>query len=370
MSEGTRVQAVVVRAVGAQPAVEDVYLPPPAAGEVRVSIRAAGVCHSDLSMVNGTVAARFPLVLGHEAAGVVAEVGPGVGRVIAGSHVVLNWAPACRLCWFCQRGEPWLCERSGAATAARGRTADGQPLSVTLGLGALAEQVVVPEAAVVPVPDLLPFQPAALLGCAVLAGVGAVRNTAMVATGDSVAVIGLGGVGLATVAAARAAGADPLIAVDLSGAKRKLAAAAGATEFVESAHTLPTEIRSRTGGRGVDHAFECVGRAATIRLAWRCARRGGQVVVVGMGGQDDVLSLSALDIFYSGRTLRSSVYGWSDPDRDVPELAQEVLDGSLDPRRLITHRIGLAGAPEAFARMARGEGARSVVVLDGDRGAG
>jgi S-(hydroxymethyl)glutathione dehydrogenase/alcohol dehydrogenase len=243
-------------------------------------------------------------------------------------------------------------------------TADGEQLNVTLGLGALAQEVVVAGTAVIAVPREVPFELAALLGCAVLTGVGAVGNTAGVAGGDSVVVIGLGGVGLAAVTAARRAGADPVIAVDVSAAKRELAVAAGATHFLVAGDALSKSVRGLTGGRGADHALECVGRAATIRAAWRATRRGGQVTVVGMGGKDDLLSLSALDIFTSARTLRSSLYGSSDPDREVPELARAVLDGSLDLRPLVTHRITIAEAPEAFARMSRGEGARSVVVFD------
>jgi S-(hydroxymethyl)glutathione dehydrogenase/alcohol dehydrogenase len=357
------VRALVARAVGTDPRIEDILLPDPGPGQVRVRIRAAGICHSDLSMVNGTLAPPYPLVLGHEAAGVVTETGPGA-RVRTGAHVVLNWAPACRACWFCRRGEPWLCETAGTPAAPWGSTADGEPLHVTLGLGALAEEVVVPDNAIIEVPRELPLERAALLGCAVLTGTGAVRNTARVRAGEAVAVIGLGGVGLSALGAARAAGADPVIAVDVTPAKRDLALASGATDYLESDDRLSKSIRALTGGRGVDHAFECVGRAATIRTAWRSTRRGGQVVVVGMGAKDDLLSLSALDIFHSARTLRSSVYGSADPDREVPELARAVLDGSLDLDRLITGRVALDEAPEALARLARGEGARTVVLFE------
>ncbi|MEV1146424.1 zinc-binding dehydrogenase, partial [Micromonospora sp. NPDC049799] len=196
----------------------------------------------------------------------------------------------------------------------------------------------------------------------VLTGVGAVRRTARVAPGESVAVIGLGGVGLSVVGAARAAGAGRVLAVDVSPAKAELALAVGATDFLVADDTISRAVRERTDGRGVDHAFECVGRGSTIRTAWRAARRGGQVTVVGMGAKDDVVPLSALEIFHSARTLRSSVYGSSDPDRDLPELARAVLDGSLDLAPLITDRTTLDGAAAAFARMARGEGARTVVV--------
>ncbi|MEN3358409.1 MAG: S-(hydroxymethyl)glutathione dehydrogenase / alcohol dehydrogenase [Mycobacteriales bacterium] len=365
MTDEIVVRALVARGVNQGLAIEDVHLPPPGPGEVRVRIRAAGVCHSDLSMVNGTLAPPFPLVLGHEAAGVVAAVGPGADRAEVGDHVVLNWSPACRECWFCRRGEPWLCVTSGTPAAVRGAAADGTPMHVTLGLGALADEVVVPAAAVIPVPADLRFDVAALLGCAVLTGMGAVRNTAAVAAGDSVLVIGLGGVGLAAVTAARAAGADPVLAADVSPAKQELALAAGATEFLTSDETLPKAVRSRTGGRGVDHAFECVGRSVTIQAAWRSSRRGGHVTVIGMGRRDDLVTLPALDIFHWARTLRSSVYGSSDPDREVPELAAAVLAGTLDLNPLITHRTTLDGATDAFDRMARGEGARSVVLFDG-----
>jgi S-(hydroxymethyl)glutathione dehydrogenase/alcohol dehydrogenase len=333
---------------GSQPQVEEIELPAPGEGEVRVRIKAAGVCHSDLSMINGTLNPPTPLVLGHEAAGVVVETG---------EHVVLNWAPACRACWFCERGEPWLCANAGGASRPRG------DFHVTLGLGALAEEVVVPTHAMISVPRELPFEAAALLGCAVLTGSGAVRRTAGVRPGDLVAVIGLGGVGLSAVIAAKAAGAAAVIAIDVSEAKRDLAFALGATDFVVSDDRLSKAIRGLTGGRGVDHAFECVGRSSTIRAAWRCTRRGGQVTVVGMGSNDDMVQLSALDIFSSARVLRSSVYGSSDPDRDVPRLAQSVLSGEFDMQKLITDTITLDEAPEAFARMARGEGARSVVVM-------
>ena len=357
-------KALIVSRTGDQPRIADVVLPAVGPGEVRVRIRAAGVCHSDLSMVNGTLAPSYPLVLGHEAAGVVVEVGAESDRVEVGDHVVLNWAPPCRECWHCTHGEPWLCADGGRPSAPRGHLASGEATHVTLGLGALAEEVVVPRHAVIPVPADLPPDVAALLGCAVLTAAGAVNRTAAVDPGESVVVIGLGGVGLATLIAARAAGADPVIGVDLGEAKRALALAAGATQFLVSDDGMPKAVRGLTGGRGSDHAIECVGRSATINAAWRATRRGGQVTVVGMGARDDLVSLSALDIFHSARTLRSSVYGSSDPDRDLPLLAAAVGDGSLDLTPLITDRISLEAAPDAFTRMSRGEGARSVVLFD------
>jgi S-(hydroxymethyl)glutathione dehydrogenase/alcohol dehydrogenase len=354
---------VVVRGSGAQPEVAELRLPEIGPGQVRVRIRAAGVCHSDLSMVNGTIRPSYPLVLGHEAAGEVIEAGEHVTRVTVGDQVVLNWQPPCRTCWFCRQDEPWLCSTSsGAASLANGVTLDDVPVQVALGLGAFADQVVAPENAVIPVPPSLGADVAALLSCGVLTGTGAVRNTAQVAAGESVVVIGLGGVGLSVVAAARAAGASDVIAVDVSEAKASLALEAGATDFVVSSDALSKEVRSRTSGRGADHAFECVGRSQTIRAAWRATRRGGKVTVVGMGANDDLVSLSALDIFSSSRTLRSSVYGQADPDVAIPVLAQDVMSGVLKLDYLITDRITLSDVPRAFEAMARGEGARSVVV--------
>jgi S-(hydroxymethyl)glutathione dehydrogenase / alcohol dehydrogenase len=358
------VAALVVRSDDEPPAVAEIHLPQVGPGQVRVRIAAAGVCHSDLSMVNGTLRPPYPLVLGHEAAGEVVEVGEHVTRARVGDHVALNWQPACRHCWFCEHGEPWLCSASsGVAALENGSTLDGAPVHVALGLGAFAEQVVVPENAVIGVPKELGWESAALLGCSVLTGTGAVRNTARVAAGTTVVVLGLGGVGLSVVAAARAAGAAAVIAVDVSEAKKGLAESAGATDFVVSSDALSKDIRSRTSGRGADHAFECVGRASTIRAAWRATRRGGQVTVVGMGRADDMVQLSALDIFSSARTLRSSVYGSSDPDVEIPALAQDVLAGRLSLDHLITDRVTLADIPAAFERMSRGEGARSVVLF-------
>ncbi|MDI6099686.1 alcohol dehydrogenase catalytic domain-containing protein [Actinoplanes sp. NEAU-A12] len=355
---------LVVRDAGAPAELVQLRLPEVGPGQVRVKVRAAGVCHSDLSMINGTLRPRHPLVLGHEASGEVVETGDHVTRVTVGDHVVLNWQPACRSCWFCEHEQPWLCSTSsGVAALENGTTLDGEPVHVTLGLGAFAEQVVAPENAVIAVPRELDFDVAALLGCSVLTGSGAIRNTAGVRPGESVLVIGLGGVGLSAVAAARAAGAGKVIAVDVTEAKKGLAEAAGATDFVVSSDNLSKDIRGLTGRLGADHAIECVGRAATIRAAWRATRRGGQVTVVGMGAADDMVQLGALDIFSSARTLKASVYGQADTDLEVPALARDVLDGKLDIGHLITDRITLAEVPAAFDRMARGEGARSVAIL-------
>lgn len=359
------VQAVVVSGPDLVPEVRDIVVPDLGAGDVWVRIAAAGVCHSDLSMINGTFSPDFPLVLGHEASGIVSEVGSEVDKVAVGDHVVVNWAAACRECWFCEQGEPWLCTQvEGVVSPVGGALADGTPLHNCLGVGAFAEELVLPQRSVVSIPDDIPLDLAALLGCAVLTGVGAVHNTADVKPGQSVLIVGQGGIGLSAVLGAKLAGADPIIAVDLSPEKEELARAAGATHFLLSERSIGKQVRALTGGRGVDHAFECVGAPPTIRMAWGAVRRGGACTVVGVGAKDQEVTFSPLELFHFARTLTGSIYGSSDPDRDIPTLCKYMLSGDLDLNRIVTHRIGLQEVPAAFARMKAGEGARSLIVLE------
>lgn len=357
-------RAVVVGEPGGDPEIREVVLPAVGSYDVRVRIIAAGVCHSDLSMMNGTIMPQYPVVLGHEAAGIIDEVGSEVDNVSVGDHVVLNWAAACRRCWFCEAGEPWLCsELEGVVSVPRGTLEDGTELNAAMGVGAFAEQIVVPAPSVVPVPEDVPLDIAALLGCAVLTGIGAVRNTARARPGESVLVVGLGGVGLSALMGAKSAGADPIIAVDVVPEKESLARKAGATDFLLSDPKLAKQIRPLTGGRGVDHAFDCVGAPETIRMAWGATRRGGQCTIVGVGRRDQEVVFNPLELFHFSRILTSSIYGASDPDRDVPAMAEEVRKGDLDLATLITHRIGFDGLGEAFARMEAGDGGRSVIWL-------
>ncbi|EHR53590.1 Zn-dependent alcohol dehydrogenase, class III [Saccharomonospora marina XMU15] len=356
------VKAVIVDEQGAPPRIADLELPAAGPNDVRVRVAATGVCHSDLSMVDGTLAPRFPLVLGHEAAGTVVEAGAAVTSVGPGDRVVLNWAPACRHCWFCLHGEPWLCSAvEGVASVPRGHLADGTQAHVCMGVGALAEEVVLPATAVVPLPETVPLDLAALLGCAVLTGIGAVRNTAGVRSGESVLVVGLGGIGLSAVLGARLAGAGPIVAVDVAREKEELALRAGATHFLLSEPKLARQVRGLTGGRGADHAFDCVGAPATIRSAWSSVRRGGSCTVVGIGRRDAEVTFNPLELFHFSRTLTSSVYGASDPSRDVALLAGQIELGRLDLSLLVTHRITPEAVGEAFRRMRAGEGARSLV---------
>jgi S-(hydroxymethyl)glutathione dehydrogenase/alcohol dehydrogenase len=362
-------QALVARGPGQ---LEVLEVDPRAVGDddVRVRIAGVGVCHSDLSMVNGTLRPSYPVVLGHEAAGVVTEAGRDAS-VAVGAHVVLNWAVPCDTCWHCAHGEPWLCSTIEGSTGAFGGTlTDGTPYDALLGVGAMAEEVVVPASAVVPVPDDVPLAEAALLGCALLTGIGAARNAARVAPGDTVLVIGLGGIGLAAVTGARLAGAARIIAVDVSPGKEELARTAGATDFLMASPDLAKQVRALTDGRGADEALECVGSAATIRQAWTAVRRGGVCVVVGVGPKDQQVTFHPLELFHFSRTLVSSVYGNSDPRRDIAGLLSHVADGSLDLSASITDRIGLADVPAAFERMQRGDGGRALVVFPPNGAAG
>ncbi|MGK4584092.1 Zn-dependent alcohol dehydrogenase [Kitasatospora sp. HPMI-4] len=358
------VRAVLLSAVGAPLELTEIDLPRPGPGQVRVKLAAAGVCHSDLSLSNGTLRTGTPTVLGHEGSGTVTAVGEGVTSVRPGDAVVLNWAPACGECHLCGLGEPWLCERSAEGSeAAYGSLADGTGVFPGLGVAAFAEETVVAERAVVPLPAGIPLASAAVLGCAVLTGYGAVHNAARVRAGESAVVHGLGGVGLAALQALRIAGAGPIIAVDISPEKEELARRHGATEFLLADERTAKAVRKLTGGHGADHAFECVGKADTIRAAWSATRRGGRTTVVGIGGKEEMVSFSALEIFYFARTLTACVYGNSDPAKDIPVLAEHVRAGRLDLEALITDRITPEEIPDAFERMAQGRGGRSLVVF-------
>ncbi|GGT41471.1 alcohol dehydrogenase [Streptomyces purpureus] len=358
------VRAAVLPAVGSPLEITGIVLPEPGPGQVRVRLAAAGVCHSDLSLSNGTMRVPVPAVLGHEGAGTVVSVGEGVDHVAPGDGVVLNWAPSCGSCHHCAIGEVWLCAHALTGTAnVYTVTEDGRELHPGLNVAAFAEETVVAAGCVLPVPDGVPLTDAALLGCAVLTGYGAVHHSARVRAGESVAVFGVGGVGLATIQAARVAGASTIVAVDVSPEKEALARAAGATEYVVASDTTAKEIRKLSGGQGADVAVECVGRATTIRTAWDSTRRGGRTTVVGIGGKDQQVSFNALEIFHWGRTLSGCVYGNSRPAEDLPVLAEHIRAGRMDLSALVTERITLDGIPGAFDNMLAGKGGRALVVF-------
>ncbi|MEU3348176.1 Zn-dependent alcohol dehydrogenase [Streptomyces sp. NPDC006700] len=358
------VRAAVLPAVGSPLEVTGIELPEPGPGRVRVRLAAAGVCHSDLSLTNGTLRVPVPAVLGHEGAGTVVAVGEGVTRIAPGDAVVLNWAPSCGKCHACSLGEVWLCANAmNGAADVHARTSDGTELHPGLNVAAFAEETVVAASCVLPLPDGVPLTDAALLGCAVLTGYGAVHHAAKVRPGETVAVFGAGGVGLATLQAARIAGAARIVAVDVSPDKEELARRAGATDFLTATADTPREIRALTGKQGVDVAVECVGRAVTIRAAWESTRRGGRTTVVGIGGKDEQVTFNALELFHWGRTLTGCVYGNADPARDLPVLAEHVRAGRLDLTTLVTDRISLDDIPAAFENMLAGKGGRALVVF-------
>ncbi len=366
-----RIRAAVLREPGRPVTVEEVELDPPQANEVLVRVAAAGVCHSDVRLADGALGeGRWPIVLGHEGAGVVEAVGPGVEHVAPGDRVAFCFVPACRECRACRAGRPNLCEPA-AANGVRGllmdgtsrlRLPDGTVLQHGLMTACFAERTVVAKGGVVPLPDGLPLWQAALLGCGVVTALGAVRNVGRVQAGDSVAVFGCGGVGLHVVAGARLAGAATIVAVDRVAAKLELARAQGATHGFDAGGRPVGEIRALTGG-GVDVAFEVVGRPETIRLAWGAIRPGGTVVVVGLAPKGVDACVPAIE-FLSDKSLRGTYYGSGDPAAELPEYARLALAGELDLGRVVTHVDELGGVEEALERLRRGEGARTVLVVD------
>jgi S-(hydroxymethyl)glutathione dehydrogenase/alcohol dehydrogenase len=317
---------------------------------------------------NGTLPFMFPTVLGHEGSGVVAEIGSAVTRVAVGDHVVLTWMPPCRQCFWCLAGQPMLCT-TGMAESIGGpyATVAGSKLIRGLGTATFAEETLVPERQVVAVDRGAPLELAALVGCALSTGIGAVWHTAGVEPGSTVAVIGCGGVGLSVIQGARLAGASVIVAVDQMGAKLAAATAMGATHVVDSSQQEPVAaVQALTGGRGVDYAFEVVGRAPTIRLAFDAARRGGTAVLVGAGSPSEQVSFSAFELFVGAKTLVGCVYGSTDPDRDFPSMVDLVTRGTIDAESMVSRRIALDDLNDAFRAMEAGEVVRSVIVFDGE----
>jgi S-(hydroxymethyl)glutathione dehydrogenase/alcohol dehydrogenase len=368
-----RIRAAVLHRPGQPLAVEEVELDPPKAGEVLVRVAAAGVCHSDVRYADGELGTDYwPVILGHEGAGVVEEVGEGVTHVAPGDHVAFCFVPACRACRYCRAGKPNLCEVV-AEHGARGmlmdgtsrlRLADGTTVKHGLRTACFAQRTVVAAGGAVPLPRELPLWQAALLGCGVVTGMGAVRNAAGVRPGDSVAVIGCGGVGLQVVAAARLAGAGPIVAGDRGAEKRELAGAQGATPLVDTSwDDDPVGTIHRLTGDGADFAFEVIGRAETMRQAWAAIRPGGTAVVVGLAPEGVDASVPAIE-FLSDKTLRGTYYGSGDPAAELPGLAALALSGELDVAGVVTHLDTLDGIEAAFERLRRGEGARTILLID------
>ncbi len=358
-----RVQGVISRAKGAPVELAAVVVPDPGPGEAVVRVQACGVCHTDLHYREGGINDEFPFLLGHEAAGIVESVGPGVTEVAPGDHVVLNWRAVCGRCRACRRGRPQYCFDTRNAEQPM-TLEDGTALTPALGIGAFAEKTLVAAGQCTKVDPQASPAAAGLLGCGVMAGIGAALNTGNVGPGDSVAVIGCGGVGCAAVAGARLAGANRIIAVDLEDRKLERALGFGATHTVNSSFTDPVEtIRDLTGGFGADVVIDAVGAPQTYEQAFYARDLAGTVVLVGVPTPDTRLDLPLLDVFGRGGALKSSWYGDCLPSRDFPVLIDLYLRGRLDLDGFVSEEIGLGDVEEAFASMERGDVLRSVVIL-------
>ncbi|MFK8845264.1 S-(hydroxymethyl)mycothiol dehydrogenase [Streptomyces sp. Ac-502] len=356
-------RAVVAVKKGAPVEVLPILVPDPGPDEVLVTVQACGVCHTDLHYREGAVGDAFPYLLGHEAAGVVEATGPGVTGLAPGDYVVLAWRAPCGRCRSCRRGRPWYCFDS--RNAARPMTLlDGTLLTAALGIGAFAEKTLVAAGQAVRADPAARPEAAGLIGCGVMAGYGAAVHTGGVGSGDTVAVIGCGGVGNAAIAGASRAGARRVIAVDIDDGKLDAAERFGATDTVNSRGTDPVEaVRALTGGHGADVVIDAVGRPETFRQGFYMRDLAGTLVQVGVPEPDMRIELPLLDVFARGGSLKSSWYGDCLPSRDFPVLIDLHLSGKLDLEAFISETVGLSDVEAAFARMRRGEVLRSAVVL-------
>ena len=357
------VRGVVSMAVGEPVTITDVVIPEPGPGEAVVSIQACGVCHTDLHYREGGINDEFPFLLGHEAAGVVESVGDGVTEVEPGDYVILNWRAVCGQCRSCLRGRPQICFSTHNASQ-KMTLDDGTELSPALGIGAFVEKTLVAAGQCTKVDSAAPATAAGLLGCGVMAGIGAAINTGGVGRGDSVAVFGCGGVGDAAIAGSKLAGAHTIIGVDIDDRKLEWAKRFGATHTINSSETDAVEaIQALTGGNGVDVAIEAVGLPHTYRQAFEARDLAGTVVLVGVPRPDMTIELPFIEVFGRGGALKSSWYGDCLPSRDFPMLIDLYLQDRLDLDGFVSETIGLGDVEEAFHKMERGEVLRSVVVL-------
>jgi S-(hydroxymethyl)mycothiol dehydrogenase len=357
------VQGVIAREKGAPVEIATILVPDPGPGEALVRVQACGVCHTDLHYRQGGIGDDFPYFLGHEAAGVVEAVGADVTDVAPGDFVILNWRAVCGQCRACRRGRPWYCFNTHNARQQM-TLADGTPLSPALGIGAFAEKTLVASGQCTKVDPAARPEVAGLLGCGVMAGLGAALNTGQVTRGDSVAVIGCGGVGDAAVLGASLAGAARIIAVDVDDRKLEWARQFGATDVVNSRQADPVEaVRELTGGFGADVVIDAVGRPETYQQAFYARDLAGTVVLVGVPTPEMRLELPLLDVFGRGGSLKSSWYGDCLPTRDFPMLIDLHLGGRLPLEKFVSETIALGEVEAAFGKMERGEVLRSVVVL-------
>ena len=358
-----QVDGVIAGSKGAPVRVERILVPDPGPGEALVRVKACGVCHTDLHYRDGGINDDFPFLLGHEAAGTVESVGDGVANVAPGDFVIIAWRSPCGTCRSCVRGRPWYC--FGSRNASQPMTlADGTPLSPALGIGAFTELTLVDAGQAVKVsPEARP-EAAGLVGCGIMAGLGAAVNTGAVGRGDSVAVFGCGGVGDAAIAGSRLAGAHTIIAIDIDDRKLEWARQFGATHTINARSADPVEgVRALTGGYGVNVAIEAVGNPVTFEQAFYSRDHAGTVVLVGVPNPEMKIELPLLEVFGRGGSVKSSWYGDCLPSRDFPMLIDLYLQGRLDLDRFVSETIGIGDVEEAFHKMERGEVLRSVVVF-------
>ena len=358
-----QVNGVISESKGTPVKVTTILVPDPAPGEALIRVKACGVCHTDLHYREGAINDDFPFLLGHEASGVVESVGEGVSNVSPGDFVIIAWRAPCGTCRSCQRGAPWYCFSSQNASQPMTLT-DGTPLSPALGIGAFAELPLVNAGQAVKISPLAKPEAAGLVGCGIMAGLGAAMNTGKVGRGDSVAVFGCGGVGDAAIAGAHLAGAHTIIGVDLDDRKLAWAKEFGATHTINASSADPVEeIRKLTNGNGVDVAIEAVGSPVTYEQAFYARDHAGIVVLVGVPSPDMKIELPLLEVFGRGGSLKSSWYGDCLPSRDFPMLIDLYLQGRLDLQRFVSETIGIGDVEEAFHKMERGEVLRSVVLF-------
>ncbi|MFL0576358.1 S-(hydroxymethyl)mycothiol dehydrogenase [Brevibacterium luteolum] len=359
----TTVKGIVAMAKGQPVELTDIVIPDPGPGEVIVDVKSCGVCHTDFHYREGGIGDDFPYLLGHESAGIVSEVGEGVTNVEVGDFVILNWRAICGECRACKRGEPWYCFDTHNASQ-KMTLADGTELEAALGIGSFAEKTLVAAGQCTKVDEADPAV-VGLLGCGIMAGIGAAINTGEVTRGDSVAVIGCGGVGSAAVAGAHLAGASPIIAIDFDERKLDAAKELGATETIcskgMSEDELVEAVQKLTGGFGADVVIDAVGRPETWRQAFYARDLAGTVVLVGVPTPEMELTVPLLDVFGRGGKLKSSWYGDCLPERDFPMLTQLYKEGRLPLEKFVTERITVDQVEEAFDKMGRGEVLRSVV---------
>ena len=358
-----QVNGVIAAAVGEPVKLVPILVPDPGPGEALVRVKACGVCHTDLHYREGAINDDFPFLLGHEASGIVESVGDGVTNLAPGDFVIIAWRAPCGACRSCLRGAPWYCFSSRNASQPMTLT-DGTPLSPALGIGAFAELTLVDAGQAVKVSPEASPEAAGLVGCGIMAGIGAAMHTGNVGRGDSVAVFGCGGVGNAAIAGARLAGAHTIIGVDLDDRKLAWAKEFGATHTINASSSDPVEgIRKLTGGNGVNVAIEAVGNPLTYEQAFYARDHAGTVVLVGVPSPDMKIELPLIEVFGRGGSLKSSWYGDCLPSRDFPMLIDLYLQGRLDLDRFVSETIGIGDVEEAFHNMERGEVLRSVVVF-------